>query len=89
MSATNLENTMTPLFEEYGTALAHCPKCGAETPVTAKREVFFPSAPEPFFGGGPDENKVMEIDSPWAGVCPACAAPFQTDDVWNERWESS
>ena len=80
---------MTPLFEEYGTALAQCPKCGAEIPVAAKREIFFPSAPEPFFGDGPDNDKMMESDSPWTGVCPACEIRFQTNDVRDERWESS
>lgn len=79
---------MTTLFEEFGTALAQCPKCGAETPVTTKREIFFPSAPDPLFGGGANDDHVMEIDSPWAGVCPACAARFQTDDVWDESWVS-
>ena len=85
--SNNLEKTKTPLFEEYGTAFGSCTKCGAETPVTAKREIFFPSAPEPFFGDGPDDDKMMESDSPWTGVCPACAARFETGDVWDEDWE--
>jgi len=80
---------MTTRFEEIGTALGRCPKCGAEIPVTAKREIFFPSAPDPLFGGISAGEGVMENESSWIGICQACEIRFQTDDVRDERWESA
>jgi hypothetical protein len=80
---------MTPLFEEFGTALGRCPQCCAEIRVEAKREIFFPSAPEPLFGEGTANDNIMENDSPWVGSCEACGIRFKTEDVWNVSWESA
>jgi len=79
----------TPLFEELGTAFGRCPQCGAEIQVEAKREVFFPSAPDPLFGGNSGNDGVMENDSPWLGCCEACGIRFTTDEVWNVSWQST
>jgi rRNA maturation protein Nop10 len=78
---------MPTLFEDYGNALSKCPECGTETAVTARREIFFPTAPDGLFGDGPDNASIMENESTWEGTCPVCGTSFETGDVWNESWK--